>query len=57
MKFNGKVILYWIPTTLITLETLGFVDLTHGRTDVTFGLRSAATGQNPRHPRTASHLI
>jgi uncharacterized membrane protein YphA (DoxX/SURF4 family) len=43
MKFNVKVILYWIPTTLIALETLagGFVDLTHGRTDVFNGPRVA----------------
>jgi hypothetical protein len=34
-----KVILYWIATTLIVLETLagGFVDLTHGHTGVFSG--------------------
>ncbi len=33
---KAKLIVYWVATTLIALETLagGFVDLTHGRTNV-----------------------
>ena len=36
---KAKLIIYWVTTTLIALETLagGFVDLTHGRTNVFSG--------------------
>jgi len=38
-KMKVKLIIYWVTTTLIVLETLagGFVDLTHGRTNVFSG--------------------
>jgi uncharacterized membrane protein YphA (DoxX/SURF4 family) len=40
-KMKVKTILYWTTTTLIALETLagGWVDLTHGRTEVFNGPR------------------
>jgi len=42
-KVKIKMILYWITTTLIALETFagGVVDLTHGRTNVFSGPRVA----------------
>jgi len=36
---NAKIVLYWVTTALIALETLvgGVIDLTHGRTGVVSG--------------------